>query len=453
MSTSAEAVRQPTPLRTASATPRRWRSTLARRIERREATVGVVGMGYVGLPLLLAVGEAGFPVVGVDRDGDKVRAVRSAHSYLTDVSGERLAALKGARFSTRSALLRDCDVVIICVPTPLRNHEPDLSAIESGARSVSRHLHPGMLVVLESTTYPGTTEEVVQPILEASAYMAGKDFALAYAPERIDPGHDQEYIVDTPRVVGGLTPRCTELAALFYGSVVRQVHTVSSPREAEMAKLIENTFRHVNIGLINELAIVSRDLGVDIWESIEAAATKPFGFMPFWPGPGVGGHCIAIDPSYLSWRVGQQLGYRMTFVEHAQQVNARMPAYVVSRIAEALNEHGKPLRGSRILGLGVAYKPDVPDSRESPAMAVLNRLARSGAEVTYHDPFISEAIIAGKRLTSAPLDAEVLGTQDCVVILTTHSDVDYEALLEAAPLVFDTRGIREGVEAANMIRL
>jgi UDP-N-acetyl-D-glucosamine dehydrogenase len=429
----------------------RWRAALAKRIRNKEATVGIVGLGYVGLPLLLAVRKAGFPVAGVDTDGEKVRALRDGRSYLTDVRPEDVASVNGeARLSSRYALLRECDVVLICVPTPLRNQEPDLSAIEAASRGVSRHLRPGTLVCLESTTYPGTTEEVVRPIVEDSGMVAGRDFALAYAPERIDPGQDLEHVVRTPRVVGGLTTECTELAAAFYSEVVDQVHRVSSPREAEMAKLIENTFRHVNIGLMNELAIISRDLGVNIWEAIEAAATKPFGYMPFWPGPGVGGHCIAIDPSYLSWRVGQQLGFRMTFVEHAQQVNAKMPAYVAGRIAEALNEKGKAVKGAKILGIGVAYKPNVGDARESPALAVLNRLARSGADVSYHDPHVASVEIAGRRLDSAELTPDELAAYDCVAILTAHSDVNYDLVVSHAPLVFDTRGITRSHRAANV---
>lgn len=432
----------------------RWRADLAKRIKNKEATVGIVGLGYVGLPLLLAVRKAGFPVAGVDTDAEKVRALRDGRSYLTDVRPEDVASVNGeARFSSRYPLLGECDVVLICVPTPLRDHEPDLSAIEAAARGISRHLRPGTLVCLESTTYPGTTEEVLSPILERSGMVAGRDFALAYAPERIDPGQDPDHVVRTPRVVGGLTPECTELAAAFYGQVVDKVHTVSSPREAEMAKLIENTFRLVNIGLINELAIISRDLGINSWEAIEAAATKPFGYMPFWPGPGVGGHCIAIDPSYLSWRVGQQLGFRMTFVDHAQQVNAKMPGYVASRIAEALNDQGKAVKGAKILGIGVAYKPGVNDARESPALEVLERLARLGAEVSYHDPYIPQVVVGGSNLESVPLDPELLAEQDCVVVLTPHEGVAYEGIVRDAALVFDTRGVTSAIPASNVIRL
>ncbi len=430
----------------------RWRPRLAARIRKREAIVGVVGLGYVGLPLLLAVRRSGFPVVGVDSDGEKIKALRERRSYVTDVEIEDLEVLgEASRLSPRYAALRECDVVLISVPTPLRDHEPDLRPIETAARGIARHLRSGTLVALESTTYPGTTEEIVRPLLEASGMVAGRDFALVYAPERIDPGQGRDHLTKTPRVVGGLTPRCTELAAKFYGSFVDKVHTVSTPRDAEMSKLIENVFRHVNIALVNELAIVSRDLGVNIWDAIEAAATKPFGYMPFWPGPGVGGHCIAIDPAYLSWKVGQILGHRVTFVEHAQEVNAKMPNYVAGRIAEALNEQGKPLKGAKILGIGVAYKPGVNDSRESPAVAVLDRLARVGADVSYHDPLVGEVEIGGRTLTSLVLTADVLSSQDCSAILTAHGDINYELVGRFSPLVIDAR--RSHLNGPNVIRL
>jgi UDP-N-acetyl-D-glucosamine dehydrogenase len=429
-----------------------WSSELLARIEGRTAQVGVVGLGYVGLPLLLTVRRAGFPVTGVDVDPARVKDLREGSSPVTDVTARDLVALDGhSRVTTKHAALRACDVILICVPTPLRNHEPDLRPIESAAQGIARHLRPGTLVVLESTTYPGTTEEVVRPLLEAAGLVAGKDFALAYAPERIDPGRELEHIPKTPRVVGGLTEGCTKVAASFYGSVVERVHAVTSPRDAEMSKLIENVFRHVNIALVNQLAIVSRDLGVNIWDAIEAAATKPFGYMPFWPGPGVGGHCIAIDPSYLSWRVGQRRGHRMSFVELAQEVNAQMPAYVASRIAEALNEHGKAVKGAKILGIGVAYKPNVNDARQSPALAVLERLARSGAEVSYHDPYVPETTLGGRTLTSVPLEPETCRAVDCVVILTGHPSVDYQSVLRSSPLVFDARGV--GLQGPTSVRL
>jgi UDP-N-acetyl-D-glucosamine dehydrogenase len=407
--------------------------------------VGVIGLGYVGLPLLVSVVRAGFEGVGIDVDPDRIRDLRRGRSYIGDVPNAVLAESQGSvAFTTEPDGLGRCDVVVICVPTPLKDNDPDLRHIEDAGRSLGPFVHRGMLVVLESTTYPGTTEEILRPILERTGLRAGVDFAVAYSPERIDPGRGLEHIAKTPRIVGGLTAADGELAAGFYRAFVHEVHTVSSPREAELAKLIENTFRNVNIALVNELAFLSRDLDVDLWEAIRAAATKPFGFMPFWPGPGVGGHCIAIDPSYLSWRVGQRTGHRLNFVDHAQEVNARMPGFVVTRIADALNERGKPVRGSRILGLGVTYKADVADCRESPAIAVLERLARAGARVSYSDPLVPSLDLNGRTLKSRPLSTRVLAGQDCVVVLTAHSSVDFRKVVDDSPLVFDARGATTG---------
>jgi UDP-N-acetyl-D-glucosamine dehydrogenase len=433
--------------------PSRWRDELARRLRERDVRVGVVGLGYVGLPTLVAAAAAGFHGVGVEVDRGRLASLRAGRSYVVDVSDEDLRAVRRRlRLSETPAPLGGCDVVLICVPTPLKDHDPDLRYIQDAARGVAGSLRPGTLVVLESTTYPGTTEEILKPILEGSGLAAGRDFALAYSPERIDPGRGLDHVAATPKIVGGLTKADAELAEAFYGAFVDHVVVVASPREAEMAKLIENTFRHVNIALVNELAFLSKDLGVDLWESIRAAATKPFGFMPFWPGPGVGGHCIAIDPSYLSWRVGQRTGHRLNFVEHAQEVNARMPGFVAQRISEALNERGLPVRGSRILGIGVTYKPDVQDVRESPAVAVLERLAAAGARVSYHDPFVPALQVAGKRLRSRPLSAAVLEGQDCVAVLTAHSGVDFGSVVRGARLVFDARGVTRG-RRANVERL
>jgi UDP-N-acetyl-D-glucosamine dehydrogenase len=447
MSAKAERIERP-------AVPRRWRQALRARIRKREASISVVGLGYVGLPLLLRARQAGFPVTGLDIDREKVRALREKRSYVTDVSTEDLETLdRAARVTSRADALRKAEAILISVPTPLRDNEPDLRPIESAARSIARHLQPGTLVALESTTYPGTTEEVVRPLLEASGLRAGRDFALAYAPERINPGQGIDHIETTPRVVGGLTPACTEIARELYETLVREVHTVSTPREAEMAKLVENVFRHVNIALVNQLAIVSRELGVNIWEAIDAAATKPFGYMPFWPGPGVGGHCIAIDPTYLSWRVRQRMGFRMSLVELAQEINTQMPAYVASRIADALNERGQAVKGAKILGVGVAYKPNVNDARESPAIEVLERLARLGANVSYHDPFVPDAEIGRRHLRSAPLTPETLSAQDCVALLTTHGDTDNAAIVEGATLIFDARGIIDDPSGERIARL
>jgi UDP-N-acetyl-D-glucosamine dehydrogenase len=325
--------------------------------------------------------------------------------------------------------------------------------VRSAARLVADHLRPGRLVILESTTYPGTTGDLVRPILEGSGLTAGEDFALAYSPERIDPGQRAHRLGNTPKIVAGLTPACGELASAFYSRFVGEVVRATSPREAEMAKLIENTFRQVNIALVNELAMLSRDLGVDIWEAIRLAGTKPFGFAPFWPGPGVGGHCIAIDPSYLSWRVGQQLGYGVGFIEHANEVNRRMPAYVVSRLGEALNEVGRPIRGSRILVLGVAYKGGVNDDRESPSLEVLEHLIARGAVASYHDPYVAHASVGGGTLSSVALTDERVREQDAVAILTAHPGIDYAGLIERSRLVFDARGVTMGIERPNLVRL
>jgi UDP-N-acetyl-D-glucosamine dehydrogenase len=426
---------------------------LAIRIRDRSATAAVVGLGYVGLPLLVGMHAAGFRVIGVDSDDAKVDTLRGRRSHIGDVADSEVEALDRASFSDTPAPLADADVIVLCLPTPLTDGAPDLTMVLTAAEDVARFLRPGVLVVLESTTYPGTTEELLRPILEASGLQAGRDFALGYSPERIDPGNREHRLDTTPKIVSGLTDRCRELAVSFYSSFIHTVVTTSTPREAEMAKLIENTYRQVNIALVNELAVLARDLGVDIWESLHAAATKPFGYQPFWPGPGVGGHCIAIDPTYLSWRAGQQLGYRVEFIEHANEVNNRMPDYVVSRIAEALNDAGKPIKGSTVLGVGVAFKPGIDDLRSSPSLMVLERLARRGAVVAYHDTFVPRCEIDGTERDSLPLDADVVGTHDIVVLLTPHADVDVHALVNTAAMVFDTRGVTVGIDAPNVVRL
>jgi len=426
---------------------------LATRIRDRSATAAVIGLGYVGLPLLVGMHAAGFPVIGIDTDEAKIALLRARRSHIADITDSEVEAMDRARFSENTALLADADVVILCLPTPLSDGSPDLTMVLTAAEDVARLLRPGMLVVLESTTYPGTTEELLRPILEESGLRAGRDFALGYSPERIDPGNRDHRLDTTPKVVSGLTNRCRELAVAFYSAFVHTVVTTSSPREAEMAKLIENTYRQVNIALVNELAVLARDLGVDIWESLRAAATKPFGYQPFWPGPGVGGHCISIDPTYLSWRAGQQLGYRVEFIEHANEVNNRMPDHVVARVAEALNDAGKPIKGSKVLGVGVAFKPGVDDLRESPAVMVLERLAKRGALISFHDTFVPRCTIDGREHGSLRLDAETVGAQDIVVLLTPHADVDVHALVNTAAMVFDTRGVTMGIDAPNVVRL
>jgi UDP-N-acetyl-D-glucosamine dehydrogenase len=426
---------------------------LARRIRSREATAAVVGLGYVGLPLLVAIHGGGFPVVGVDSDETKIEALEARRSYITDVADSELAVLDDATFSATPDVLADADVIVLCLPTPLTDGSPDLTPVLTAAEEVTRILSPGTLVILESTTYPGTTEEALCPILEKSGLKAGENFALAYSPERIDPGRPGGQVAKTPKIVSGLTDRCRDLAVSFYSSFVQTVVTTRTTREAEMAKLIENIYRQVNIALVNELAMMAKDLDVDIWEALHAAATKPFGYQPFWPGPGVGGHCIAIDPTYLSWRAGQQLGYRIGFIEHANEVNNRMPDYVVARVAETLNEAGRAINGSKVLGVGVAFKPGVDDLRGSPSLDVLQRLHARGADVAYHDPHVASVELGDRTLTSTALDAVEVRQFDLVVILTPHPGIDVHGLVNASRMLFDARGATQGIDAAHVERL
>jgi UDP-N-acetyl-D-glucosamine dehydrogenase len=405
--------------------------------------VAIVGQGYVGLPLAVAAAQAGHTVVGIDLAVERVADLNAGRSPVGDVTDADLDEVLRAgsyRASDDFGAVAEADVVVLCVPTPYHNDAPDLSYVEAATTSVAAHLAGGALVILESTTYPGTTEEVLVPILEAgTGGRVGEDFHLVFSPERIDPGNERFGMRNTPKVVGGTTPEATALAAEFYGSFVDQVVTVSGPATAEAAKLLENTFRHLNIALVNELAVLFQELGLDVWEVIEAASSKPFGFMPFYPGPGVGGHCIPVDPMYLSWRV-RQLGGAAKFIELAQDVNTQMPLYVVSRIQELLNEEAKPVKGSRVLVLGVAYKRDIADMRESPALPLLERLVRKGADVRYHDPYVPTYHLEGVgELKSVELDEAELREADCVVVVTDHSSIDYDMVAEHAPLVFDTR--------------
>ncbi len=442
-------------------------ASLLELITDRTATIAVVGMGYVGLPLLLAAHAEGFPAIGLDTDPTKVESLQARRSYLVDVSDHELAGTGDVRFSTEHLVLRDADVIILAVPTPLREGAPDLSLVRAAASDVALVLRPGQLVVLESTTYPGTTEELVLPILESSGLVTGVDFALAYSPERINPGSGWT-LRATPKIVAGLGAADAEVAIAFYETLVDRVVPTSSLKSAEMAKLIENTFRQVNIALVNELATIAPAIGVDLWDALAAAATKPFGYMPFWPGPGVGGHCIAIDPSYLSWKVEQRLGFGIGFIEHARSVNNRMPAFVTSRISEALNSVGRPLQGARLLVLGLTYKAGVNDVRESPALNVLGRLLSAGAICSYHDPYIPSVDVGGRRqgdqplclphenrprLASVELSDEVLASTDCLVILTAHPTIDYAAAVAAAPLVFDAAGVTRGKRADKVVLL
>ena len=438
-------------------------AALSRRLALRTATVGVIGLGYVGLPLAAAVGRAGFPTIGFDVDPAKPTQIASGKSYIPAVSDEGLARLVGeGRLVATSdfARLADCDAVIICVPTPLtRGLEPDLSFVESTAKAIAERLRPGQLIVLESTTYPGTTREVLKPVLEATGLVAGKDFFLGFSPEREDPGNAQFETATIPKIVGGDGPQALALMQALYGAAVKTVVPVSSPEVAEAAKITENVFRAVNIALVNELKTIFAAMDIDVWEVIEAAKTKPFGFMPFYPGPGLGGHCIPIDPFYLSWK-SKSFGVDARFIELAGEVNIAMPGLVVESLAKALRERfGKPLMGAKVLVLGLAYKKNVSDIRESPALTLLEILKEKGAHADYHDPFVEEipmtrehAEFAGLR--SAPLSAEALAGYDAVLIATDHDNIDYGLVAASARLIIDTRNVmaRGGLTNARVVK-
>ncbi|MBI4729060.1 MAG: nucleotide sugar dehydrogenase [Acidobacteria bacterium] len=416
-------------------------------------SAGVVGLGYVGLPLVVTMARAGIDAAGFDVKPEVVGALSSGRSHIDDVTDEDLTEVAAhTRFTSRIEDLSGRDVLFICVPTPLAvGKQPDVSFIEKAARSIASVLRPGHLVILESTTYPGTTDDMLRPLLESSGLALDRDFLLAYSPERVDPGNAAFRTANIPRVVGGASPRSTEAAALVYRRFVEKVHPVSSARAAEMSKLLENTFRWVNIALVNELASVARAIGVDIWEVIEAAATKPFGYMPFSPGPGVGGHCIPLDPFYLQW-AARVTGEGTRFIELAEWINSRMPQVVVGRVQEALNDHGKALRGSRVLVLGVAYKPNVRDFRESPALECIRNLTHWGADVSYADPHVPELRENGIDLRSKPVAPETFDAADVVLVLCDHDAVDYQAVVARAPLVVDTRNAlgRRGLKGVHV---
>ncbi len=418
------------------------------RIAASTARIGVLGLGYVGLTEAMELARAGFPVTGFDIDGERVRAVQDGRSYLVDISDEDLANVVRAGTLTATddfTRIGEQDVLIICVPTPLgKSKAPDLSYIVSAVDAIRPRLHRGQLVILESTTYPGTTTEVVMPALESTGLRAGVDFHLCFSPERINPGDKLHRPSTIPRVVGGVSTACTELASRLLRRIAPDVIAVSTPQAAEMVKLLENTFRAVNIGLVNELALMCRSFGIDVWEVIDAAASKPFGFMAFYPGPGLGGHCIPIDPLYLSWKA-RVTGFDPRFIELAHQVNSTMPRVVVSVITEALNRRRKSVNGSRVLVLGVSYKRDVNDARESPAIDIIHELEQREALVEYHDPYVARLDVSGRIMTSVPLDESRLKGADCVVIATDHSGVDYKRVVDLASLVVDTRNVTRGV--------
>jgi UDP-N-acetyl-D-glucosamine dehydrogenase len=427
---------------------------LRSRIRGRKARVGIIGMGYVGLPLAVEFARAGFRVDGIDLDPGKVRSINAGRSHIADVSDGEVAALvaSGALAATdKFEVLKKIDCVIICVPTPLRKtRDPDISYVLSALEEVAKRLHRGMLVILESTTYPGTTEEILLPRLVETGLKAGADFFLAFSPERVDPGNQVWRTRNTPKVVGGITPACGKMATLLYGQVVETVVPVSSAKTAEMIKLLENTFRSVNIGLVNEIALICDRLGLEVWEVIDGAATKPFGFMPFYPGPGLGGHCIPIDPHYLSWKL-RTLDYQARFIELAAEVNGSMPHHVLSKIVDVLNAQKKAVSASRVLVLGVAYKRDTSDTRESPSLDIMRLLRERRAKVDYHDPYVPAlpAGVAGPACRSVPLTSARISRYDCAVIVTDHACIDYQKLVDHSRSVVDTRNATRQVRRGN----
>jgi UDP-N-acetyl-D-glucosamine dehydrogenase len=437
---------------------------LQQKILSRQARAGVVGLGYVGLPLAVEFANAGFCVTGIDVDAAKVESINRGESYVQDVPAGVLAPLVKAgriRATTDFAAVASLDTINICVPTPLRKtKDPDMSYIVSSCQEVVKHFHPGMLVILESTTYPGTTDELMLPMFGRSDhlhvgehFLVGEHFFLCFSPERVDPGNPQYQTRNIPKVVGGITPACTKIGALFYSQALEKVVPVSSTRVAEMVKLLENTFRMINIGLANEIALMCDRMGIDVWEVIDAAATKPFGFMPFYPGPGLGGHCIPIDPFYLSWKT-KQAGIEARFIELAGHINGSMPHFVVDKIQNALNDHAKPLKGSRVHVLGVAYKRDIDDVRESPALDIIHLLGRRGAQVSYSDPYVPRLRADGIVPEMAAIDAEIGAAEaDCVVIVTDHRKFNYPRIVERAKLIVDTRNALKGHASDKIVRL
>jgi len=428
---------------------------LIQKIEDKKVQVGVVGMGYVGLPLAVEIANSGIKVTGIDILSNKVNAINRGESYISDVPSakvkENLAAGR-LRAVTDFGVIKQLDAIIICVPTPLgKTKDPDLSMVVSAVERIAENQRPNQLVVLESTTYPGTTEELMLPMLEQNGYKVGKSVFLAFSPERVDPGNPTYNTSNTPKVIGGVTPQCLEVTMKLYRNFIQKVVPVSSSRAAEMVKLLENTFRSVNIGLVNEMALMCDRLKVDVWEVIEAAASKPFGFMPFQPGPGLGGHCIPIDPLYLSWKL-KTLNYRARFIELASEINADMPQYVVNKVNDALNDFSKSVKNSRVLIIGVSYKKDIDDLRESPALDIIQLLQSRGAKVMYHDPYVPEIQFDNTALNSIALE-DGLAKSDCAVIVTNHSSIDYKKVVDQAPVVLDTRNATRGMHSSKIIKL
>jgi UDP-N-acetyl-D-glucosamine dehydrogenase len=439
---------------TASVVPTSAGKLLADKIQNKTARVGVVGLGYVGLPLAVEYAAEGYHVVGIDLNATKVARMNAGDSYVGDVPSDVMAPLVKSgllKATTDFSIVKTLDTINICVPTPLRKtKDPDMSYIVNACEEIAKYFHPGMLIILESTTYPGTTDELVRPILERGGLKAGVDFFLCFSPERVDPGNTKYQTKNIPKVVGGYTPECTELGRIFYSQALEHVVPVSSTQVAEMVKLLENTFRMINIGLANEIAVMCDGMGINVWEVIDAAATKPFGFMPFYPGPGLGGHCIPIDPFYLSWKT-KQAGIEARFIELAGYINGNMPHFIVEKIQSALNDVSKPVKGSRIHIMGVAYKRDIDDVRESPALDIIHLLLRRGATISYSDPYVPEVTIDGGTLLAG--GEEELIEADCVVIITDHKAFDYKSLPSRAKLVVDTRNALKGIQSPNIVRL
>jgi UDP-N-acetyl-D-glucosamine dehydrogenase len=430
---------------------------LKEKIANRTAKAGIVGLGYVGLPLACEFAKAGIEVTGIDLDERKILKINEGVSYIQDVPTSSMAPLVEAgklKATTDFAVIRELDTINICVPTPLRKtKDPDMSYIDAASREIAKYLHPGMLIILESTTYPGTTDEMMLPILEeGSGLKVGRDFFLCFSPERVDPGNPNYHTKNIPKVVGGITPECTEAGAAFYGQALDTVIPVGSTRVAEMVKLLENTFRMINIGLVNELALMCDRMGINVWEVIDAAKTKPFGFMAFYPGPGLGGHCIPVDPIYLSWK-SKQSGIEARFIELAAYINGQMPHFVVDKVQNALNDHTKPLKGSHVHLLGVAYKRDIDDVRESPALDIIHLLNHRGAKVTFSDPFVESCRIEGMGTIHAQDGEAMAAVADCVVCVTDHSSVDYAKIVDVSALIVDTRNAFKKFASGKIVRL
>lgn len=431
------------------------KNLLLDKINTKTAVVGVVGLGYVGLPLAVEKAKAGYKVIGFDIQEQKVRMVNEGKNYIGDIVPADLEKIVGSgrlRATNDYSFIREVDCIAICVPTPLDQYfQPDISYVVNSAKEIAKYLHRGMIVVLESTTYPGTTEEAVMPILESSGLKCGSDFYLAFSPERVDPGNKIYKTKNTPKVVGGVTPDCTEVAAALYNNVLdSEVFRASSPKVAEMEKILENTFRNVNIALANEMAIICEKMGIDVWEVIEAAKTKPYGFMPFYPGPGVGGHCIAVDPFYLTWKA-REYGYHTRLIETAGEINNYMPEFVLERSMKILNRFGKPLKGSKILVLGAAYKQDIDDVRESPALEVMHLLSVNGADLRYNDPYVPVFSFKGRTFVSEELTAELLENSDLTIITTMHSVYDYSFINEHSNFTFDTKNAMKNIKDRSRI--